>query len=157
MNFETTDDLLIFKILSYICVNKFHLASSKTVNILEISINVDECKIEEIFSKESPSLYKWGSGYYLDLVEVRVIPIEDESMLNKPLYKLKDGPYPNHHEVINSLNDWSINLDECGRTGICWRYKYKAKSIHGDYNRRSLLPGKHSCQWVALKAMRGSV
>lgn len=116
-------------------------------NNLEIFIDilVRDCKIELLNSNEL--------GYLLDSFEIWIVPIKNESMPSNHLYMMKSGPNPGHFDIAT----WKLNIDGCcGKSGLGWKYKYIRNSLKKDVDhRRNFAPGKHSCHWVALKAMKG--
>lgn len=143
-NLESTGTLR-FNIAAYVHINHVNLANKE--KYLEININVINCETKDFHSKDLLS-YKRSSDYFLDSAEVHIIPIENKSMTNKPLYKLDDIPCPQ-----DMVKNWKINVDGCGRTGVIWRY---VSRNHNDFNdRRKFAPGEHSCHLIALEAMSG--
>ncbi|CAG8597524.1 543_t:CDS:2 [Diversispora eburnea] len=109
-----------------------------------------------MLSDNWPLLSKLGSGYFLDSIEIWVSPIEDKSMPNKPIYNVKDGPWPQQfnkdveiskvHEYNNSIGG-TISKD----TGITLNQGKR----NGQEIKLNFAPGKHSCHWETLEAMSG--
>ncbi|CAG8541108.1 11067_t:CDS:2, partial [Diversispora eburnea] len=80
---------------------------------LKFSIDVNDCRMGPMLSDKWRSLCKLGYGYFLDSVEIWVIPIEDESMPNKLLYELKEGPWPQQFNTdvdISKVNEYNNNI-----------------------------------------------
>ncbi|RHZ45725.1 hypothetical protein Glove_658g29 [Diversispora epigaea] len=136
-------------------------------NDLKFSININDFGAGPMLSDNWPSLRKLGIGYFLDSVEIWAIPIESGSMPNKPLYKVKDGPWPQQfskdgyisevlEQSFNPTTEWKLIVDGCGITGLGWRYQYSANSPFKNLDdRRRFAPGEHSCKWRTFEAMSG--
>ncbi|RHZ45065.1 hypothetical protein Glove_692g19 [Diversispora epigaea] len=121
-----------FNISAFVWAKIDPLPNNSNRSNLKFSININDCRMGPMLSKNWPSLGKLGSGYFLDSVEIWVTPIEDESMSDKPLYKVINGPSPQQfnkdidiskvHEYNNGINasfngDPGITLDHSRRNG----------------------------------------
>ncbi|RHZ45082.1 hypothetical protein Glove_692g21 [Diversispora epigaea] len=110
-----------FNISAYVWAEVDPLPNNR--NNLKFSININDCRMGPMLSKNWPSLGNIGSGYFLDSVEIWVTPIEDGSMSDEPLYKVKNGPWPqqfNKDIDISKVDEYnnSINASINGDSGI---------------------------------------
>ncbi|CAG8604586.1 3788_t:CDS:2, partial [Diversispora eburnea] len=92
--FDDEFEAMNFIISAYLQAKVYSLPDERNRKNLKFSIDVNDCRIGTMLSENWPPLRKLGSGYFLDSVEIWVTPIKDESMPNKLLYKVKDGPWP---------------------------------------------------------------
>ncbi|CAG8451575.1 5464_t:CDS:2 [Diversispora eburnea] len=100
-----------FNISAYLQAKVYPLHDKR--NNLEFSIDVNNCGMGPMLSENWPSLRKLGSGYFLDSVEIKVVPISNTSMSDNPKYKIKDGPWPqqpNRAIYMSEINENSRGI-----------------------------------------------
>ncbi|CAG8562138.1 943_t:CDS:2 [Diversispora eburnea] len=125
-------------------------------NNLKFSININDCRMGPMLSDKWPSLRKLGSGYFLDSVEIWVTPIKDESMPNKSLYKVKNGPWPQQfnkdidiskvHEYKNGISA-SIGRDPASILSQCIMDGKEIKSATKEWELTVDGSGKTGLRW----------
>ncbi|RHZ83844.1 hypothetical protein Glove_87g84 [Diversispora epigaea] len=129
---KDTDIIQDFKISAFLWANVYPDTTNETHN-LKFSININDCRMGKMLSDRWPSLRKLGNGYFLDSVEIWVIPIQNEFIPNKPLYTVKNGPWPqqsnkdvNFLELFESIKSAgaSINKDPGINIGFDKKYQH---------------------------------
>ncbi|CAB5395029.1 unnamed protein product [Rhizophagus irregularis] len=155
-------------------------ANITTDDILNLKIDVHECSMGNMISKNCTALKRLGNGYFLDSVKINASSIYNNNYIR---FKLKERyPYPENQEIKYSggygnkleiskelfkaersetysteymTKRWDLRCNS--ENGIEWKWKYNGnKFIHEVNKKLFFTPKEHGIKWKILENSENS-